>query len=61
MHADPRLYRAFTIIGDAALVLGIVALLLGIFLPAGRLPWIISAGIAGLVVITARAAALRYR
>lgn len=62
MTTDRRLYRSLTIISDTAIVIGAIALVLAFVAPTiSALPWIISAGIAGLVVITARAAALRYR
>ena len=60
--SDPRLYRAFTILSDTALILGALALMLAFLAPTtSPLPWIISAGICGAVVITARIVALRYR
>lgn len=59
---DPRLYRALTIVSDTALVIGALALTLSFVAPTvSPLPWIISAGIAGFVVVVARVAALRYR
>lgn len=62
MATDRRLYRSLTIISDSAIVIGAIALVLAFVAPTvSPMPWIISAGIAGLVVITARAAALRYR
>lgn len=62
MPADPRLYRAPTMLSDTALVLGALALVLAFVAPTtSPMPWIISAGIAGIVTIAARLAALRYR
>lgn len=59
---DPQLYRAFTILSDAAIIVGTLLLLTTLVIDlAAPMALIISAGIAGLIVITARAAALRYR
>lgn len=62
MHADPRLYRAFTIISDTAIVIASLALVLGFLASSVNAPaWFLAGAIAGCVVIAARGAALRYR
>ena len=59
---DRRLYRALTILSDTAILIGTIMLVLAIAAPTiSAKPWIISASIAGLIVIAARATALRYR
>lgn len=61
-HAERRLYRAFTIISDSAIVISALMLVLGFIAPTtSPLPWFTAAGIAGAIVIAARAVALRYR
>ena len=61
-HPNHRLYRALTILSDTAILIGTIMLVLAFTAPTiNATPWVISAGIAGLVVITARATALRYR
>lgn len=59
---DPRLYRAFTMLSDTAILIGTIMLVLIFAAPTtSARPWIISTAIAGTVVITARLLALRYR
>ncbi|WP_153505895.1 hypothetical protein [Cumulibacter manganitolerans] len=61
-HPDHRLYRALTILSDTAILIGVIMLVLAFTAPTiSPKPWILSAGIAGLVVFTARVTALRYR
>ncbi|WP_153505357.1 hypothetical protein [Cumulibacter manganitolerans] len=58
---DRRLYRALTILSDTAILIGTIMLVLAFTAPTvSPTPWIISAGIAGAVVITARVIALHY-
>lgn len=62
LQEDARLYRAFTIISDSAIIIGVLAFVLGFVAPTtGPLPWFAAAAIAGLIVIAARSVALRYQ